>query len=115
MLPIRKNCCCGEKKTGSRENLRAIMDADSVGREVTYPRNNSLVPSRTCDSTSSRCPNEVAWGGQAEAFYRSMGRSMGRDIPSGSYNFVILGTGAGSRKRSRYRRLAGHLDKAKQA
>lgn len=73
------------------------------GRGVTYPRNNSLVPSRTCDSTSSRCPNEVAWGGQAEAFYRSMGRSMGRDIPSGSYKskqLVILETGAGSRKRS---------------
>ena len=31
MLPIRKNCCCVEKKTGLRENLREIMDADSVG------------------------------------------------------------------------------------
>lgn len=81
MLPIRKNCCCVEKKPGLRENLREILDADSVGvwvamgekgRVVTYPRSNSLVPSRTCDSRSSQFPNEVPWGGQAEAFYRSM-------------------------------------------
>lgn len=79
MPRIKKNCRCVEKKTGLRENLRAIMDADPVGvwvakggkgRGVTYPRSNSLVPSRTCDSTSSQCPNEVPWGDQAEAFYR---------------------------------------------
>ncbi len=31
MLPIRKNCCCVEKKPGLMENLREIMDAYSVG------------------------------------------------------------------------------------
>lgn len=48
------------------------------GRGVTYPRSNSLVPSRTCDSTSSQYPNEVPWGDPAEAFYWSMGC----DIPA---------------------------------
>lgn len=75
MLPIRKSCCCVEKKPDLKGNLGAIMDDDSAGfgspgaRGVTYRRSNLLFPCRTCDSTSSQCPNKESWGDQPGAFY----------------------------------------------
>lgn len=46
MLQIRKNCCRVRKKTGSRENLRAIKDADTgvgEGKERTRSRSYSVL------------------------------------------------------------------------